>query len=140
MKDKLFALAAKLWLPTIIRHVITAAGGFALATGVSDGSTTTGVVTAAIIYVGTNLWSLIEKRFGSLLEKFHIADAINDPDAAAMKGQVWSMLLGALASQAVSLLSGVLIASGYHGDINDLPAVLLFLANMALSKTRGKAA
>lgn len=138
MKDKLLAALAKLWMPTLVRHLVTAAGGYVTAAGV-DGSSTTGLIAGGVLYTASMIWSLIEKKFGALLDKLHIADAMGDADTQQYAKQVWTMILGSLTSQAVSMLTGFLLASGYAGNVNDPIAVGLFLANFGLSKARGQA-
>lgn len=137
MKDKLLALAAKLWMPTVVRHVITAAAGYVSATGI-DGSTTTGLIAGGVMYGASVIWSLVSKRFGPLLEKWGMADIQSyDAESAQYGKQLAVMVLGAVTSQLVSALSGYLLAAGYAGDINDPMAVGIWLANLGLSKARG---
>lgn len=138
MKDKLLAALAKLWVPTLVRHLVTAAGGYVAAAGI-DGSSTTGIIAGGVLYTTSMVWSLIEKKFGHLLDRWQLADAMRDPETQQYNKQIWSMILGALTSQAVTMLTGWLLASGYGGDVNDPLAVGLFLANFGLSKARGPA-
>lgn len=139
MKDKLIALFAKLWMPTLVRHVLAAAGGYTAAAGI-DGSTTTGLFAGGVLYVSSLAWSLVQKRFGSLLEKWGMADVqALDAETAIYGRQLAAMFFGAVTSQLVAALSGYLLAAGYAGDVNDPTAVLIFLGNLGLSKARGPA-
>lgn len=138
MKDKLIGLVAKLWMPTLVRHILAAAAGYTAAHGI-DGSTTTGLVAGGVLYVASTIWSLVGKKIGPLIEKWGLADAYNESDEARIYGrQMLAMILGAGTSQLVAALSGWLLASGFAGNPDHPEAVMIFLANLGLSKARGE--
>ncbi|TXH18463.1 MAG: hypothetical protein E6R03_02090 [Hyphomicrobiaceae bacterium] len=143
MKDTLINFAAKLGLPTLVRNLVAAISGLALHAGYTgEISTTAGIIAFVGSFGLASVWSLIDKKFHAVLERFHIADASGDIDAeaTALKKQLWSMITGSIASASMSALAGWLALQGFHGDVNDPTAVLVFVGTWALSLTRGKAA
>lgn len=106
-------------LDILIRQLLAALGGyFALDT------TSTPVFIASLLTIGfTVLWSWIQK-----------ANFFNDHITLDESVSVLlQKLLGAVVSQLIAALSGVLMTHGFTGDVNDLGGVVIFGANVAAS-------
>lgn len=143
MKDALLNFGLKLGLPTLARNLIAALAGLAAHAGYTgEISTTAGIIAFLGSFGLASVWSLIDKNFHGLLERFHIADVMSnaDKETKALKDQLWSMVAGSLASASMSALAGWLALAGFTGNVNDPTAVIIFAGTHILSLTRGKAA
>lgn len=143
MKDALLNFGLKLGLPTLARNLIAALAGLAAHAGYTgEISTTAGIIAFLGSFGLASVWSLIDKNFHGLLERFHIADASGDVDAeaSALKSQLRSMVVGSMASATMSAIAGWLALAGFTGNVNDPTAVIIFAGTYVLSLTRGKAA
>lgn len=143
MKDALLNFGLKLGLPTLARNLIAALAGLAAHAGYTgEISTTAGIIAFLGSFGLASVWSLIDKNFHGLLERFHIADVMSnaDKETKMLKDQLWSMVAGSLASASMSALAGWLALAGFTGNVNDPTAVIIFAGTHILSLTRGKAA
>ena len=114
----------KLALPTLVRQVIAAAGAYFAVANPHD---LTALITGIAAWALMAGWSFIEQWIAA--KGWTKAIGI---DKAQSQSLIW-MIAGAIGSQAVSGIAGVLAHHGYGGDPNDALAVTLWGANYGLS-------
>ncbi len=117
LKEKTFAVFAKLFAPKLIRNLLAAAGGWFASEGIAvDGTSTLSILTGLFLYLLAAGWSWWTKT------------TIDQSTAEKLK-----QFAEALASQAIAAAAGWLQQLGYTGSIDDTAGLALFGLNLGLS-------
>jgi hypothetical protein len=115
--NKVYLAIVKLALPKLIRQGLAALGGIMAAHGVAaDVANTNSIVSGAILWGVTALWSLLAKKL---------------PDDGWR--EILRKLTEAFTSQGIAFATGWLSSQGFNGDPASTEAVALFLANFGIS-------
>lgn len=115
--NKISTLLARLSLPKLVRHALAAFGGALAGHGIEgDVMIFPSLLSGLVVFAISTLWS-------------HFAKVRLDDSQTVIARK----LTEALTQQAMAALSGLLAARGFNGDMQSTEAIVLFVANYALS-------